>query len=318
MKKLYIHIGTGKTGTTSIQSTLYNSREYLRACGVKYADSGRNGINHHALCFNSFAYRTGRLSKEHLKSNFDKLRQELKVTNCERIVVSSEDYPGLDSAEVSELINYFSDLAEVHVIVYLRRQDLFLESWYAQIIKAGEIQSEISVLQKELERENFLDYYSLVERWSDKLSSKSHIHVRPFERSSFYNQDIVLDFLNLMGVTNVKPNLLDRDGVDENVALTRVQIEIVKALYSIGIEPKSAPDVLIPYEGFDSHDKVYLSEVERKSLMEKYNASNQELAKKYVGVESNAFFSDNTYPCRKVELLQSKIDFILQALSNDR
>ena len=51
-KTLYIHIGTGKTGTTAIQSFFDLNKIGLMKQGFKYIDSGRVGINHHLLCRN--------------------------------------------------------------------------------------------------------------------------------------------------------------------------------------------------------------------------------------------------------------------------
>ena len=47
MKQLYIHIGTGKTGTSAIQEFLYNNRKELLSDGVRYVDAGIVKNNHH-------------------------------------------------------------------------------------------------------------------------------------------------------------------------------------------------------------------------------------------------------------------------------
>ena len=317
MKKLYVHIGTGKTGTTAIQSTLLGSKNYLANYNVQYAVSGLNGVNHHALCFNSYAYRTGIKAKDALYIQYNNLRQEIEVSKCDNIIISSEDFPGLDECQVEEFVKYFSDVAEVHVIVYLRRQDLFLESWYAQIIKAGAVNTRIDSLQAQLEEKNILDYYSLVERWAKKLVSIKNIHVRPFERDLFYKDDIVLEFLKIMGVDSIDSGSLNRSRVDENLSITRVQIEIIKFLCGLGVNQKEVPLMLIPYDGFKGCDKVYLSSSARKDLLLKYSISNKKLANKYLGNKTDVLFSDNRIPETKDSPLQPKISFIKKVLNNE-
>ena len=49
MRKLILHIGRHKTGTTAIQRFLYGNPELLRANGYCYPDHGAIGFGHHDI-----------------------------------------------------------------------------------------------------------------------------------------------------------------------------------------------------------------------------------------------------------------------------
>src|SRR3546814_3068970 len=62
-KTLYIHIGTGKTGTTAIQDFLSVNNERLeRTLSLRYIQSVLRSGNHHAACLNRSEER--RVGKE--------------------------------------------------------------------------------------------------------------------------------------------------------------------------------------------------------------------------------------------------------------
>ena len=48
-KKFILHIGTNKTGTTAIQSFLYNNSQQIRNLGFSYPDFGIHNHGHHNL-----------------------------------------------------------------------------------------------------------------------------------------------------------------------------------------------------------------------------------------------------------------------------
>ncbi|MGV6852729.1 MAG: hypothetical protein ACWA5R_11220, partial [bacterium] len=49
MKKVILHIGTPKTGTSSIQRWLYQHSETLLELGILYPRTGRQGVAHHLI-----------------------------------------------------------------------------------------------------------------------------------------------------------------------------------------------------------------------------------------------------------------------------
>ncbi|MEX2402774.1 MAG: hypothetical protein WD625_01510, partial [Balneolales bacterium] len=141
--KLHLHIGSPKTGTTSIQSTLFKNRTELE--NQKFCYPGNN-VNHHAFFF------TTKSTKNHWPRQFkgiDKpsLNKSIKrffsdVENdfkkeCQHYVISTE-YLFIDDKEaIKNTIDYLKHFfSEVIVYVFVRNPIEYYTSFQQQMIKA--------------------------------------------------------------------------------------------------------------------------------------------------------------------------------------
>ncbi|HEC1786450.1 TPA: hypothetical protein R1733_001304, partial [Campylobacter lari] len=98
----YLHIGTPKTGTTSIQVFISTNRKLLQKQGMVYLNSlGRNSSqwNFTFLAYNNIRndeYCIGRKIyiesdfKIHKKKIFLDFKKELKKASCQKLFISSE------------------------------------------------------------------------------------------------------------------------------------------------------------------------------------------------------------------------------------
>ena len=139
--RLVVHVGTHKTGTTSIQSYCMDNYDSLLKIGCLYPRSGRyseNGnlvLNHHPLVRSIIGESTLELS-----SQLDDLANEIKLANPQVIVISSEilsrEYL---SAEPFEAITELFPLAKREWVIFLRAQAEVLTSRYAEMIKTRKI-----------------------------------------------------------------------------------------------------------------------------------------------------------------------------------
>ena len=95
-------------------------------------------------------------------------------------------------ASLARLQDHF----DVQVLCYLRRQDLWLESWYNQHIRWPWVK-ELSVSSPGeflARREEFywIDYAQMLQRWRDTFGMES-MTVKVFERAQL-NGDLLSDF----------------------------------------------------------------------------------------------------------------------------
>ena len=184
MKKiLYIHIGTGKTGTSSIQNFLSENQKNGRLSkhfNTRYCFSGRPNINNILLCKN---YQRGNeKTQELIDANIRELRKEIYQSSEQLFIISSEYFPGNTQDEIHELVNIVSDICQVKIIVYLRRQDDFLWSWYAQVVKTNHIFLDIYKLKDRLykSKEQVLNYETNLRKWENIVGKEnilSLIHI---------------------------------------------------------------------------------------------------------------------------------------------
>lgn len=191
MKTLILHIGTYKTGTTSIQNSLYLQREKLLSLGINYISipgevqeyNGRQTIfrNDKDFIIKSLAEAPGDV---HILSNeglWD--RKELK-SRFLKVIIDSKVYH------------------TVKVIAYIRRQDEFLDSFFKQENKVGAnlvAGLPIDAFIAEIEKIGTLDYLNILNDYCG-LFGVTNVKVRLFEKEHLQNKDVVADFLHLIGV----------------------------------------------------------------------------------------------------------------------
>ncbi|MCQ8822190.1 hypothetical protein NQT65_18535 [Pseudoalteromonas agarivorans] len=276
-KTLYIHIGTGKTGTTALQDFFLLNSDKLEESGVKYAKSGLVKNNHHLLCRNYL--RKDEAIQSDIVANLEALNQEINGSELNTFLISSEYFPGLQPDEISELATIIE--ARIVPIVYLRRQDEFLESWYAQIVKAYKVNSNIYSLKNRLINEKIFDYKYLTGCW-EKVNAQNEIIVRPYEKDSFYNNNIFDDFINALGL-NIDDKF-DFPKKDPNPSLKPNQIVLGLEMYDYCSEEQK--NIIFTYfEGVEDNSKFFLSTEERNEIIDEHNKINNYVAQRYLNKE---------------------------------
>ena len=125
MTTLYLHIGTHRTATSSIQAFMLSNWEALLSRGVFHPMR----IARHFPIFN--AVFAGRRTVSDVSQDL-LLRASKHPVEVDKIVLSDEDVcMRTDLSLLGEFRKHF----DVKVVYALRRQDLWLESWYLQNIK---------------------------------------------------------------------------------------------------------------------------------------------------------------------------------------
>ena len=279
-KTLYIHIGTGKTGSTAIQSFMAKNRNVLSdKYGLLYPETALYLNKHRAIDLN--ARRNDLDARDKIKLLIDSLNNEIMETPCPIIVISDEDFPGLSKDEVTFYRDNIHKDIDVKFIVYLRRQDEFLESWFNQIVKTGSYNSDIKNLKETLVEKGVFDYMSLIEMWESVLGKDSAV-VRVYEKDSFFGGNIFSDFMNVFDI--------DYDGLevpekDPNPSLTRDKILLLRKFSNNGLRDlidNNFIEHLIKLNPELGDEKLVLSPSERKKFLSSYSGVNSRVALKYL------------------------------------
>ena len=274
MKSLYIHIGTGKTGTSALQAFLKKNQEALKINDFCYAQSGLIGDSHHRACFN-FARNEPNRKAETLRI-LSQLKAEIEKGSLNNYIISSENFPGLTSEEIQLIKETLGDEISIKFIVYIRRQDQYVESWYSQVIKTGEDPGSIQNLYNLLKQEGFLSYLELVSKWERVFGQNSAI-VRRYEKKHFHNGCIYSDFLNSIGLFLSPEFLMLNEHI--NPGLSREQILLGNALLKIDHEiPTSILRKPLP---INFPRTSWLSFTERQEILSFCKADNDIIARTY-------------------------------------
>jgi len=137
--QITIHMGDAKTGTTSLQTLLFDNREALRGHGVVYADSGRivpRAIGHHQLPKSLYAEDSpADLAQSPPWADLKKEIADLPAGM--RMILSSEGFSSLNSAGDAARLAAFFDGCDVSFLLCVRKPDAWIESMYQQNVKGA-------------------------------------------------------------------------------------------------------------------------------------------------------------------------------------
>jgi hypothetical protein len=295
--KLYLHIGTEKTGTSSVQNFFGSNRELLARAGVLYPDTPGNR-NHTGLAgaAQEISNRGALRRTMNIKTNQDVealrarmiegLAAEFSSRPFKKVVMSGEHCSSrlLADEEVGWLKNILAPHFEnIYIIVYLRRQDDFLLSTYSTGVKSGVVR-RLDIPPKDIIQDRY-DYWNLVSRWA-RIFGKEQILCRKFERSSLKSGDIVDDILDAIGI-DANPEF-DRPQ-DANESLDAETLEFLR-LFNAHV-PRFVEGSLNPNRAniigllsrMPQGPLITLGEAQLREFMGYFDESNRKVATEYFG-----------------------------------
>lgn len=311
MAELYLHIGMPKTGTSYIQSFLSLNPEPLSKSGCVYPDFGvyfeRTGKlrNAHFLAAQIFD-ETGERDKAAEKKLFDNCFDTISqlALNNEKIVISDEclwnsaERYGGDDFWLRIREESVKRGLELKIIVYLRRQDLFMQSFWAQHVKEFSTLSFEDYSKKRMNKIR-LDYAERLDRLSDCLG-KENIIVRVYEKQQFAGarHNLISDFFDAIGVELTEEYQKPEKPV--NASLSGIYLE-TKRLMNRFPEYREKANYLSRLlkeaqennGGTASYNNIQLfSYDELVEYLSKYQQTNRQVAQRYLGREDGVLFRD--------------------------
>ena len=309
MTTAYIHIGTHKTGSTSIQYFLFKNRNKLSEQGFLYPLSGipnKNlfGQHHLAVAF-----------LEHLQLNtynpnaggWEEVISEANAVPDKNIIISSENFclPRFDLEQIYKIKDYLSQY-RVKIVIYLRRQDKYLISKYRQFIGANKYSDSFERFISD--QKWLIDYYQILKPWQQVFGTKNII-VKVFEPEGF-NNDLLDDFLDAIdypqnrseiiktSMQSVSPSIKETNFKQyfnqitqewfsltpkqyRNQYLTKLNNKLKKRL-SIGKVINKIPDSILSNQ--------LISVEERIELLKEFEESNRKVAREYLAQSNGKLF----------------------------
>ena len=293
-RRLVVHVGTPKTGSTTIQAALAALEPELRQHGVHVPRSGRIGAGsaHHAdlpRTLNAFRSNPAR-------GAWPALVDELRRTDARQFVIPSEAFTRPRHPAAVEAIACVADRCalEVHVVGYVRPQCQCFDSTYAQRVANGyerlpfDVFAAVSLFRPSMARHPWLSYRRVFARWRAAFGDR--VTVVSLERSRLPD-GLTAHFLGLLGAAELahaapRGHANARRGAKEievrrltAVALARhrpgaPRKPIMRRLD--GVAELLTPDA--PFAG--------LSRAEARSLMDWCEADNAAFAREY-GIDAN-------------------------------
>lgn len=194
-----------KAASSTIQLGLALNKEQLQQQGFLYPSSGFTYYGQHNIVWELLK------DKRYLRDRgtLQDLKTEFSHSPYSKMILSSEDLVRLNQEQIKQLMNAFGDKVDVVAIIYIRRQDQWLQSRWSQFAKIGLVDQDFTDwLNIQLSRDESKpshwqsgDYYPILHNWSQVIG-KERIIVRVLEKPQI-STPILYDFLELTGVEDV-------------------------------------------------------------------------------------------------------------------
>jgi len=311
MKTLYLHIGTPKTGTSSIQTFLRKNKEQLAGYNYsyplfsfKYPDIPRQRNGYFLTLGKKFLANseTGEPNaewKEHYAAALERIHQEFE--HCDNLILSEETLWHTICDDPKGFLRTLPEDAkenhyQIKIIVYLRRQDLFLTSLWNQKVKVGKTGQSLSDYLYSLQEERpfYADYNATLHLVAD-LIGKENMIVRRFEPSFWVNHSICADFLAAIGLNHSLPFDYQEDTV--NLSLKGNAVEIQRLINSMNdLSTREKRDFSQYTRAFsvspeNTAPTPHLSTKKTADLLARYQEGNNRVAKEFFN-DGFPLFSD--------------------------
>ncbi len=293
-KTVYLHIGMHKTGTTAIQNFFALNREVLKEKGVLYPG---DLVTHHEIGWE--VRRTSVIDNLTGENSWTrKILDEISRSGLPVAVLSSETFVEIRTIapRLKQAIDrILGDSAEIKILFYCRRQDHSLQSAYQQKIQPwakNPLTIPISEFIRDTRSLQEWDYYEKLEPWRTAFG-RDAIIVRVYEKEQFYQQDLIRDFLHVIGL-----ELTDEFQIPpanrSNIGLSHDAAEFMRVA-NLGIGDYDTKVFLLSMLQAVGAKRIFepyslLSPREQYTLLQVFAESNQKVAREYLGREDGVLF----------------------------
>ena len=244
-KKLVIHIGLRKAGSTTIQQFLNVNAADLKALGCDYPRVGRRARASHL----NIAADVRQLKEfDPFYGGVNELKSYIDKQTTHLTIVSSEVFESASRESAEHLRDVLQPgFGESTIVLIIRDPTGLLPSSYAESVVSGRKTMEFDAFFDQIIDTRRLQYFLTAKRWALVWGWKS-INVRLLDRNHMLNGDLIDDFMAAIGIdiSDVRYRALRRVN-SANVSPGWKVIEALRALYGAGHGlPSSHPLVLSP------------------------------------------------------------------------
>ena len=298
---LFLHIGSPKTGTTSIQIFLAEHSRLLVDQGV-HVTQVCYANNHIEFAMLPMSFERASLpgamrrelqlrgisteqSFEQWKQKFlQKLRGDIAKAvsqGADKYLASSEFLFFLEGSEIQKLNDLLQDLfSQVCVIMFVRDQVNQIESWYSTRVKNGYGGSLSDFLELHLNPDGSLNWHHLDQNWS-RVFGDENVVVRLHDSKV----DVRATFLSACGILSV--SLPVRRADEANPAVSKIEamlLQLARKKFEVGgtyLKDTGAKRHLLTLAilGRFPGERIRLTSEEVSKLRDTFSASNRDLMK---------------------------------------
>lgn len=285
-RRLVIHIGNHKTGTTSIQRTLFANRAYLKSQGFELFTHDPDGSLRKKG--NIHPWIKGPRNGGAIRADLPEALGGLSGN----VILSSESFSWVfNEDEISRFqAGVAQHFGEIHIVCYLRRQEQHVISHFQQGSKNAKFPAAKFYARGNTALPPFRDYYydyldyqRRIGTWAD-IFGESSITLRLFERGLLKNGDAVDDFFNTVGLgIRARP-----ENTNESVGFEVTKINHLTNHKSVKNSIKKRV-----VRHLDNSGKSLPAREEAMAFYDHFRESNKQLNRRFALSEREYLFSDD-------------------------
>lgn len=306
---LLIHIGMMKTGTTALQKYLFENADVLESHGwiypildsntasdKKFNDIRERGGNGHFLYGASQIIDTKSRNWNH---GWEIILSDLKHKN----VILSSELITIEDPEIF-LKCALEKYNNIKVLIYLRRQDRWIESCYNENVKTNHLFGGIKEYIDSEKKAHYLQQLDLISR----IVGKENLIVRVYEKQQLVNKDIVADFLSVLAI-QTENEFQDKCFINPSLRGNYFQIKrFINSIYGAKEYFEESAnmfnwDMDVDFANVcwslsrsihqEKGEFGFFTPEERQEFLEKYTLENEQIAREYLHREDGVLFYDN-------------------------
>ena len=274
MKKIYFHIGVGKTGTTSLQAYLNDNYEILLDNGVIYPRTGifEGSCAHHLLADleeEYFSYQSQWL--------YESLVREILSVAANTVIICSENFSYVKPSFVDDIFNCLHEF-DIYIVFYVREQVSYILSSYMQWFKMSRlVVSPYTFYKTNIDS---FDFEKIINPWEAHVDANK-IFCRLYDRRNFC--DVIDDFTGLLRLPR-----LEVGNVDDNPSINPVFINLMLAINNSSMDDVCCKNIIDEISFISSNNicnKIQYENIDASltdEIRNEYYSSNKRFAERYL------------------------------------
>ena len=285
--RLFLHVGLHKTGTSAIQRFLRRNSSLLEEKGIYYPKDSLGGDAQHA--FPLVLRRKDPLGDiDYAQKWIADCGRYCKAHNLSLLISSEIFSESIRNEELAKLLKPF----DTSLIIYIRRQDLLIESVINQIFKQA-LQIHPDDVWMKRDNKYIVDFTRRVRQWRETIPN-CNIIVRRYDSRSL-SGPLEIDFINTLGIREIGQTCFEPVIVNESLKLYEFIILRKLTLNGIITSPSALEQARIKLSELMVENQIldfpmvgnYFDQGSRRYILEMYSDANEQIR--------SEFFPDDDY-----------------------
>lgn len=327
MKKLWVHAGMPKCGTSALQVFLARNRDNLKSAGVDYIElcnlgPARNG---EITSGNAAFLARSMLNKNHEAYLDDKevyriFLKHIECNNNNAFLISSEFFSQVPFPNYEKFKNDLVKLnCSLHIIYYVRRQDQALMSTYMQRVKRhGYTKYPEDFVDEVLGKNIFLNYYEYAKKF-ENLVGKDNLQAFIYEQTQKNIHGLVGHFVNAI-LQECPVWIKSEKAINTSPSPLEIKLMLVANQYNPRMK---FSDILVQNSEKTGRSKMFLTHnilppSSVRMILEYYQEQNTQFERRYVkgsafpGYEEEDFIDLKEISFTADEVLDFLVGFLVR------